>query len=271
MRRKPPVEVPLRGYRNRDLDDAVAATVAGMEPPLPALSLFERSGAGRRALPGSSLVACACAVLLVSALFAVCADAAQPARCGSLTGKRLVRSRSVKVVERATRSRAVVYICAPPDGRVRIAGSAFDAFAGGGEPNIAPNYSIRVLAVSGTWVAIAYKSLVDAHGSEEILKVSDARSGASYRFFEAGIPEGPGFEGTSPSEGEVERVVLNPFGQLAFALGKEGTIQIVGVRRGGARRVLDTAPKAQIPLASLMIAGHTVKWLDATVARNAVL
>jgi hypothetical protein len=172
-------------------------------------------------------------------------------------------------VERATPARGVVYICVRPNGRVRIAGSAYTGIPG--EPNFPPDYSIQVLAATGTWVAIAYRSVVDAHVSEVIEKVSDARSGRSYRFFEAGIPEGPGFEGVETGDGEVERVVLNRFGQLAFALNLGLTTQILGVETNGAKRLLDTAPTSRIPLASLMIVGHTVRWLDAGVARRAVL
>jgi hypothetical protein len=239
-----------------------------MDPTPLAPPLLERNGAGNLRVPHALLVAWACAVLLLGMFCAAGADAARPARCASLRGKQLVRSRTVKVVERATPARGVVHICVPPHGRVRIAGSAYTAIPG--EPNLPPDYSIRVLAVSGTWVAIAYRSLVDAHGSEEIDKVSDARSGRSYRFFEAGIPEGPGFEMLETGDGEIERVVLNRFGQLAFALNL-GVTQIYGVEANGAKRLLDSAPKTQIPLASLMIMGHAVRWLDAGVARSAVL
>jgi hypothetical protein len=235
-------------------------------PPTPLLS--ERNGAGNLRPPLAVLVACATAILL-GILCAAGADAATPTRCTSLTGKRLVSSHTVKVVERGTPARGVVYICVPPHGLVRVAGSAFSAIPG--EPNLPPDYSIQVLAVSGTWVAIAYRSLVDAHGSEEIEKVSDGRSGRSYRFFEAGIPEGPGLEMVETGDGVVERVVLNRFGQLAFALNLGIITQIFGVEANGAKRLLGSAPTTQIPLASLKIVGHTVEWLDAGAADSAVL
>jgi hypothetical protein len=66
-------------------------------------------------------------------------------------------------------------------------------------------------------------------------------------------------------------VVINKFGQLALALANYDTVQIVGFGSGGARRLLDSGPQAQIPSASLRLEGHTARWLDAGAPRSAAL
>lgn len=173
-------------------------------------------------------------------------------------------SPALKVVEHADEGKGLLYACVPPNGRVRLAGYAYDATIGG-------IYSIRIVAVAGSWVALDAMSTIDYHTSEEVAKVFDARSGRAYRYFQAAFPEGPGFEDIPSSGASVGRVLLNRFGQLALALLEEGKSQIVGIEPNGVRRTLDSGPQAQLPAASLKLEGHTVQWIDADVARRATL
>jgi hypothetical protein len=205
----------------------------------------------------------ASAVLVSATTFAGRADAASRPRCANVKGRRLVSNRAIKVVEHGDESKGFVDVCVPPNGRVRLAGSAYDA-------TIQRLYSIKVIAVAGTWVALDLTSVVDFHGSEEMDEVFDAKSGSSYGFFDAAIPEGQGFEGIAPTA-VLGSVVLNRFGQLASALIEEGKCRIVGIEPTGKRRVLDSAPEAQIPPSSLKLQGHTVQWVDAGSTRSATL
>lgn len=209
-------------------------------------------------------------LIYFAATFVPAASASVPLRCASLHGKPLVSNRAVKVVEHRTERRGTVYMCVPPNGRVRVAGSAYDAVAGG-EPIFGFAYTIDILAVAGPWVAISYTSTIDYHGREEIDKTFNAANGKSYRFFETGIPEGEGFEGIAPISGQAEHVQLNRSGQLALALVREGTTEIIGVEANGTQRVLDSAPSTQIPVASITLEGHTVRWVDSGGARSAPL
>ncbi|HEY7932638.1 MAG TPA: hypothetical protein VID48_02330 [Solirubrobacteraceae bacterium] len=172
-------------------------------------------------------------------------------------------NRSIKVVEHGDESKGFVDVCVPPNGRVRLAGSAYDA-------TVQRLYSIKVIALAGTWVALDFTSVVDFHGSEETDEVFDAKSGRSYRFFEAALPEGPGFEGI-PASAVLGRFVLNRFGQLVLALIQDGRCRIVGIQPSGARRVLDSGPEALIPSASLKLQGHTVQWVHAGSTRSTTL
>jgi hypothetical protein len=192
------------------------------------------------------------------------AHAATHRRCASLAGRRLLSTRAIKVVEqRAGEARAFVFTCVPRDGRVHLAGSAYDGTVSG-------QYSVSVIAVAGSWVAVDFVSRVDPDSSEEIEKVCDARSGRSYRFFEAGLLEVPGFE-SREGESTIERLALNRFGQLALALSREGEVRIVGYEPSGAPRMLDSGPQAQIPPSSLKLDAHIVSWTDAGVARSTTL
>jgi hypothetical protein len=203
-------------------------------------------------------------VSLYAAAHSARADAAPARRCADLRGRRLATDHGVKLVERGGARRASVYACTLPNGRVRLAGVAFDE-------TIQSGYSINVVALAGTWIAMSFRNVVDFHGGEEIDKVCDARSGRTYRYFEAGIPEGPGFEEAPDTSGAVERVRLNRFGQLALALVREGTTEVRGFEPDGARRLLDSARLAQLSPNSLTLQGHTVSWVDAGAARSATL
>jgi hypothetical protein len=169
----------------------------------------------------------------------------------------------VKVVEHGNESKGFVDVCVPPNGRVRLAGSAYDA-------TIQGLYSIKVIALAGTWVALEFTSVIDFHGSEISDEVFDAKSGRSYRFFEEAVPEGPGFEGI-PATAVLGSFVLNRFGQLALAQIEEGKCRIVGIEPSGKRRVLDSGPASQLPPASLQLKGHTVQWVDAGITHSATL
>ena len=173
-------------------------------------------------------------------------------------------SRTLKVVEHADEGKGLVFACVPPNGRIRLAGYAYDATVGG-------TYSVSIVAGAGSWLALDVRSTIDFHTSEEVAKVFDARSGRSYRYYEAGFPEGPGFEDIPSQGATVGRVLLNRFGQLALALLEEGTCRVVGIEPSGTRRTLDSGPQAQLPAASLKLEGHTLVWIHGGIARRATL
>lgn len=212
----------------------------------------------------SIIVLLGASTVLCAGTFAQQGDAGTRQRCASLKGKPLVSDRSVKVVERGNESKAFVFACVPPNGRVRLAGSAYDATVTG-------SYSVQIAATAGTWVVLDVSNTIDFHGSEEVEKAFDARSGASYRVYEASNPQGPGFEEIPSDSASLERLLLNRFGQLALVLSEGGNSQIVGVEPNGRRRVLDSAPSAQLPSAALKLDGHTVEWMKAGSARSATL
>ncbi len=204
------------------------------------------------------------AALLAGALALPAPAATAHRRCATLAGRRLLSTRAVKVVEqRAGESGAYVFTCVPREGQVHLAGSAHDATVSG-------LYSISVIAHAGSWIALDFVSRVDPDSSEEIEKVCDARSGRSYRFFEAGVLEVPGFE-SREGESTIERLALNRFGQLALVLSQGAAVRIVAYGPSGVSRTLDTGSPAQIPPSSMKLDGHTVSWTDAGVARSATL
>jgi hypothetical protein len=204
------------------------------------------------------------AALICGGTFVEGAGAVSRQSCSRLAGKRLTSNHGIKVIEHRTNAKGVVYACVPPNGRVRVAGVASDAL---GESQ----YSIIVLAVAGSWVALEFTNMVDPIADEHIAKAFNAASGRSYRFSEGGEVLEP-MEDDPYAEGN-ERVLLNSFGQLALVVdgGAVNTRKIVGVEPSGERRVLDSGPPAQIPPASLTLKGHTVQWVDAGSTRTATL
>ncbi len=193
-----------------------------------------------------------------------CAIGAQASShtCATLRGKRLLSSHTIELVEHTEEARGVVYACVRPRGRVHLLGVASDDTSSSA-------YEVTVLAHAGMWLALDFRNQIGSHTFEEIGKVCQAASGRCYRFFAEGFPE-PSLEAEVPQmRFSLQRVVLNKFGQLALALTNYDTVQIVGFGSGGARRLLDSGPQAQIPPASLRLEGHTVRWLDAGAPRGA--
>jgi hypothetical protein len=192
-------------------------------------------------------------------------EASSRHRCASFQGKRVLRSRMLDLVERADEARGSLYACVPPDGRVRVAGSAYDEM-------VDSQYSIVVVAVAGTWVALHLTDGIDACYGEETEKVFDARTGRSYRFYESGFSQDQEICGEgNPNSYTIDRVLLNRFGQLVLSLSDGTTRRIVGIGSSGARRVLDSGAEAQIPPAALQLNGHSVEWVDAGSLRSASL
>ncbi len=222
--------------------DATCSLIAGMRGPWPIVA----------------------ATVLAGALALSAPAAAAHRRCATIAGRRLLSTRAAKVVEQPVgESGAYVFTCVPRNGQVHLAGSAHDATGSG-------LYSISVIAHAGSWMALDFVSRVDPDSSEEIEKVCDARSGRSYRFFEAGVLEVPGFE---PREGQsaIERLALNRFGELALALSDGAAVRIIAYGSSGVSRTLDAGSPAQIPASSMKLDGQTVSWTDAGVARSATL
>jgi hypothetical protein len=167
----------------------------------------------------------------------------------------------------------IAYVCASPSGRAWRAGEAVSSDPGN-------PYRVRVVAGAGEWVALRFESVIGEGESVEERAIN-AATGRSVHYWSAGGGMGTGSGGT------IERVLLDSRGRLAFVLGLDAPIksgsgtegegeqlltrEIVGVGTTGKRKVLDSAPHAQIPAQSLMLVGGTVRWTDAGVARSAKL
>jgi hypothetical protein len=186
--------------------------------------------------------------------------------CAALKGKRLLTTSAIKVVERDVEGRrANVYLCVPPAGRVHLAGYAYD------ETGIS-QFEVQVKRSAGHWVVLRFRNQLDPQVSEEVEKTCDARSGRCYRFYSAGIGEGPAFEPPQESqEPNLDAFALNRFGQMIVCLSLHGRRAVVGIEADGRRRTLDKAPEAQIPPASLRLHGHVAEWSDAGVSRHTTL
>ncbi len=202
------------------------------------------------------------AALVGSAL--ICAGALAPdasARpglsCSNLKGKRVVSTRRVRVVVQRSESKGVAYVCAPPNGRVRIAGQTSGLTSGF-------EFAVSVATTAGSWVALHFDSAQGVAG-EEVGKAFNASNGKSYRYW---------YYLTSPTAKPEEvrfldRVLLDPFGDVALAEHQGDTERIVAFAPNGKRHVLDSGARARIPSGSLTLSGRKVQWLDGGVTRRA--
>ena len=191
------------------------------------------------------------------------AVAGAPARCNAFRGRRLLRSRSVVVIERTVgERRAYAFTCVPPGGRVHLAGWAFDE-------TISAGYSVKVLGSAGTWVAIQFGSQVDFHGGEELGKMCNARTGRCYRFFHAFTYGGSQFAEVAAEQPALEAVAVNRFGEMLLAETLKGTTNVVSVAANGSESILGSAHVASIPPASLKLLGHEASWIDSGIVRRA--
>ncbi len=214
--------------------------------------------------------ACAAAAMLLSAISLL---ATQPpsalagvrGRCNALKGKRLLRNRSVIVTARTEgERREYAFICVPPDGRVHLAGWAFDE-------TIEALYSVKVIASAGSWVAIQFSSQVDFHGGEELGKMCNARNGHCFHFFHAFTYGGTEFEEAAAEQPFLAAVAVNPFGEMLLAETLKGTTHVVGVGSDGSESILDSSPAASIPPSSLKLVGREASWIDGGTVRRARL
>lgn len=186
-------------------------------------------------------------------------------RCNAIKGKRLLRNRSVIVAARTEgERREYAFICVPPDGRVHLAGWAFDE-------TVEALYSVKVLASAGSWVAIQFSSQVDFHGGEELGKMCDARNGRCFHFFHAFTYGSTEFEEAAAEQPVLAAVAVNPFGDMLLGETLRGTTHVVGVGSDGSESILDSAPAARIPPSSLKLVGHEASWIDGGTVRRALL
>lgn len=183
--------------------------------------------------------------------------------CAQLRGKRLKSKGQVKLIQQGNPAKATVYACVLPHGRVWNAGAT--------NSNPAGEYAIDVEAVVGDWVALSFNETFGV-ASTRSDRLVNAKTGKSFRYFHALY--GPG----EPSEevARVQRTLLSAGGQLAlYVLVERGgtplRAEVIGFTPSGSRRVLDNAPVAQIPAASLTLNGAAVGWTDSGEARTATL
>jgi hypothetical protein len=216
------------------------------------------------------------ALLLVAAAALPASAVAASQKCAQLKGKHLKSGgRAVVVTQLLNKEQTeghaerVAYVCASPNGRAWRAGSEIST-----ETENPPR--IKVVAGAGNWVALRYEGVVgESFGASE--SAIDSATGKSFQYWKDGGGMGENFGSL------LEAVALNARGQVALVTGVEGkatsegepgptiTRKVISVEPNGKRKVLDSAPTASIPTASLKLVGSNVHWTDGSVERSAAL
>jgi hypothetical protein len=211
-------------------------------------------------------LALALAAVLPCAIAAVPAEAAKRSKCQRLKGTDLAPARSVKLVRRANHDDGTDLVgCALPRGRVRTIVSSADYYT--------TTYTYAIRQVAGVFVLVS-SSYNSQYAFSESVGVVDIRNGRSY-----GVAS-QCFEITgSPCGGEptaapavfitklgraVAAIVSSPGGPMA-----PSTATIATFDPTGKRRDLDSGPLAEIPVASLALAGTLATWTHAGQPRSA--
>ncbi len=252
---------PIRGGSGRLLPQSLdwqsggSRIVFSIVPPRSLIRVRLLAKPARRV----TVIGAAGAALLCASMPVGGASARVRQSCAGLKGKHLASTRKLKVTERGNENKGTAYACALPNGPVRVAAQA-SSLTGNSE------YSIRVAAVAGSWVALSLFN-GDGIGGEETGKAFDVANGHSYRYWR--------YESSPTAKPEevraLDAVRLSATGQIAIAEHEGDTEQIVGFEPSGARRVLDTGPRAQIPPKSLVLQGRMVRWVDSGATRTASL
>jgi hypothetical protein len=229
------------------------------------------------------------AVGVVAGLGAAAASSAPAAqrrpalRCQKLHGPNLVHSSVIKVVRRRAkphkdrRNAHDLLACVRPRGKVYpVGGDGTETL--GGTPVAGDDTTLG--ATVGTFLLTHDHSATQLPDTVDTYKVYNVRTGRHYVYFENtdSTPPQPRSASTPPPA----RVLLNRSGQLAGVFTDDGSdprarypdagnALVIGFQANGRRRVLDRAPRAAIPPASLQVVGHTVRWTHAGTARSATL
>lgn len=212
-------------------------------------------------------------------------------RCDNVRGHRVLQTSRIKVVTQSfhtisRRNRGQVvgkrYLaCALPRGSVfRLARSSADyLYPGSTHGPALVSAGVVLRHTAGPFLEVQQRE-GDLAGnySRDVRRVFDVRSGHSYVYSKS--EQG---EGATANPAAAQRVLLNKLGQLAGVAFNDssstvpdtdpqaGYAEVVAFNSQGQRKILDSAPRAQIPAASLHLHGSTVTWTNAGQARTAVI
>jgi len=210
----------------------------------------------------------ALAALLAYGLAAAPAGAATRSKCQRLKGKDLAPAKTVKLVRRANDDDGTDLVgCILPRGRVRTLASSEDLFT------TIYGYAIRQVAGRIVLLDSTYSS---QYAYSRRTYVADVRSGRAYAVAHECF--GIGGDDCSSAGGSTAApaAFVTKTGRAVAAispvvLGPPGprTVTIATFDALGARRDLDSGPAADIPAASLALAGVNAYWTHAGEPRVA--
>lgn len=223
------------------------------------------------------------AALLLTAAVAPAAASASvvPRSCAALPagGAVLADTGAITVVRITSHDQHVkgsrTFGCVKPDGPVRLIGvtGIVDTFG-------YTDRSTTLGSVAGTYITVAQAFDTEANAGPDFRSVLDLRTGRSRQYY-SGLISSCGADPTPP----VAREVLGADGRLIAlyappphpaVFGCEGyrnpgQAQVRALRPDGQLQILDLAPVADIPPASLTLDGAVARWARAGVGQSALV
>ncbi|HEX2015389.1 MAG TPA: hypothetical protein VGN69_01755 [Solirubrobacteraceae bacterium] len=237
----------------------------------------------------------ALAVLVaITLLLAACAStgAAAQKRCDHLRGTRVLQTAQIKVVTKHihtifkagnTQLVGKQYLaCVRPRGRVLKLAQSYREYSYPGKVRgqTALDGGLVFLHQSaGVFLEVqTHSGNLTGDFEDNAFRVVNVRTGFSYVYSRTRS------DSKTKRPPRPARVLLNDRGQLAgvyvntdrngpstYSDPRPGHAEIVVFNAHGTRRILDTAPSAQIPSASLRLSGSTVSWSHAGMTRMATI
>jgi len=198
------------------------------------------------------------------------AAAAKQSPCQRLKGRDLAPARSVKLVERPHPEYGADLVgCVLPRGPVRKLAANRYGENDDGKTHFSLDYAIE--QVSGRIVVLRVSDF-DSYGGTVTTEVRDLRGGGGYTVASTCMPT---FY-TGPCEDDTPhltalRVSLAGRAVAILTGGPTGETLVRAFDTLGRGRTLDGGPGADIPAASLQLAGNVISWTNAGVARSASL
>jgi hypothetical protein len=218
---------------------------------------------------GTPVVA-AVMVAVVAAIAQPAAAVAKPSACQRLKGRDLAPARSVKLIARPHPEYGSDLVgCVLPRGPVRKLATIRYGDNDDGKTHFSLDYDIE--QVIGRIVVLRVSDF-DSYGGTVTTEVRDLRGGGGYTVASTCIPT---FY-TGPCENDTPHLAalrVSLAGRAAAILtgGPTGQTLVRAFDSLGRGRTLDGGPGADIPAASLQLAGNVISWTNAGVARSADL
>lgn len=208
--------------------------------------------------------------------------------CPTLKGTKVLTTPKLRVVSvpfdttyRRSGTRVVgrnLLACARPRGTVRKIGTTFNEYATTGsikgQSAVGSGFT-SLGTTTGTFIVTRLREADLAGNFAETYRVVDVATGRRYSYFHELQTE----EGSLSEPAPPVTVRLDATGRLAAVLSSRkdegysappvGRTQVVAFTSTGARTVLDEAPLADIPSASLKLADGVVGWINAGQAKSA--
>ena len=202
------------------------------------------------------------ALLIAAGLPDAVALAAPPSKCQKLKGRDIAPASSVKLVQRANGDDGTDLIgCVLPRGPVQRIASSADFYT------TVESYSIKQIAGRAVMIESGSSS---QYAYSRSLYVHHLRTRRSYAIARTCEMLG-GDDCASAGSSVATAAFVTPKGRAVALVARAGVATVTAFNTLGTARALDSGPLPAIEPASLALTGNLASWVNAGVARSALI